>query len=437
MIVEGQVHGGLVQGIAQALFEEAVYDDSGTLVTGSFVDYLVPSAADLPSFTTDRTETPATSNPLGVKGVGEAGTIASTPAVVNAIVDAVRQLGINDIEMPCTPHRVWTAIQNASTGDATPADNPTVDDNALPSHNAATSDGGAVMIPAAFDYVAPESVADALAALGSDAEEIKVLAGGQSLMPVLKLRLAAPTLLVDLGRIPGLRGISDDGDAIVIGAMTTHDEVANSALVDEHAAVLAKATKTVADPQVRHRGTFGGALAHADPAGDLPAPILALDAELVIAGPGGERTVAAADFFEDLFTTAVGEDEILTADPDPEAHRLGRALREVHPGRAGVVDRRRSRRPSRPTAARSREAKIGLTNMGRRRCARPRSRRRWSASPRPPRRSRRPARRLPTAPTRRPTPTATRTIVDTWRRCSPAGPSWLQPGDPTSTSKEP
>jgi len=142
LIVEGQVHGGLVQGIAQALFEEALYDDSGTLVTGSFVDYLVPSAADLPSFTTDRTETPAIGNALGVKGVGEAGTIASTPAVVNAVIDALRPMGINDIEMPCSPHRVWTAIQHASAGAATPTDNPTVGDAALPSHNAATSEGG-------------------------------------------------------------------------------------------------------------------------------------------------------------------------------------------------------------------------------------------------------------------------------------------------------
>jgi aerobic carbon-monoxide dehydrogenase large subunit len=116
MIVEGQVHGGLAQGIAQALFEDAVYDESGTLVTGSFVDYLVPSAADLPSFTTDRTESPATTNALGVKGVGEAGTIASTPAVVNAVVDAVRHLGINDIVMPCSPHRVWSAIQSSTGG---------------------------------------------------------------------------------------------------------------------------------------------------------------------------------------------------------------------------------------------------------------------------------------------------------------------------------
>ncbi len=118
LIVEGQVHGGLAQGIAQALYEEAVFDEDGNLVTGTLVDYLVPSASDLPVFTTDRTESPATSNVLGVKGVGEAGTIASTPAVVNAIVDALRPLGVNDVDMPCTPERVWRAIQSggASTG---------------------------------------------------------------------------------------------------------------------------------------------------------------------------------------------------------------------------------------------------------------------------------------------------------------------------------
>jgi aerobic carbon-monoxide dehydrogenase large subunit len=110
MIVEGQVHGGLAQGIAQALFEEAVHDESGTLTTATLADYLVPSAADLPHFVTDRTVTPADSNPLGVKGVGEAGTIASTPAVVNAVLDAVRHLGVSDIEMPCTPMRVWKAV---------------------------------------------------------------------------------------------------------------------------------------------------------------------------------------------------------------------------------------------------------------------------------------------------------------------------------------
>ena len=114
MIVEGQVHGGLAQGIAQALYEEAVYDDEGNLVSGTMADYLVPSAPDLPEFVTDRTETPATTNPMGVKGVGEAGTIASTPAVVGAIVDALRPLGVRDVRMPCTPERVWQALKEAS-----------------------------------------------------------------------------------------------------------------------------------------------------------------------------------------------------------------------------------------------------------------------------------------------------------------------------------
>jgi carbon-monoxide dehydrogenase large subunit len=111
------VHGGLAQGIAQALYEEAVYDESGTLQSGTFADYLLPSAVDLPHFVTDRTVTPATSNSLGVKGVGEAGTIASTPAVVNSVIDAVRQFGVNDIEMPLSPMRVWHAIQHG-TADA-------------------------------------------------------------------------------------------------------------------------------------------------------------------------------------------------------------------------------------------------------------------------------------------------------------------------------
>ena len=119
LIVAGQVHGGLVQGIAQALWEEAVYDDNGTLVTGSFVDYLLPTAADTITFEIDHTTSPATTNSLGTKGVGEAGTIASTPAVVNAVVDAVRHLGVNDITMPCTPERVWRAINTGSSGGAT------------------------------------------------------------------------------------------------------------------------------------------------------------------------------------------------------------------------------------------------------------------------------------------------------------------------------
>jgi carbon-monoxide dehydrogenase large subunit len=114
LIVDGQLHGGIAQGIGQALYEEGVYDEDGNLTTTTLADYLVPSAADLPTYLTDRTETPSTTNPLGVKGVGEAGTIASTPAVVNAVVDALRPFGIRDITMPCTPERVWRALQGGS-----------------------------------------------------------------------------------------------------------------------------------------------------------------------------------------------------------------------------------------------------------------------------------------------------------------------------------
>ncbi|HVV12848.1 xanthine dehydrogenase family protein subunit M [Amycolatopsis sp.] len=167
------------------------------------------------------------------------------------------------------------------------------------------------MIPAAFDYTAPSTVDEAVRALAEAGEDAKVLAGGQSLLPVLRMRLAAPTTIVDLGKIAELRGVREDGNALVIGSMTTHYDVQRDHLVAEHAALLARATDTVADPQVRHRGTFGGAIAHADPAGDLLAPALALDAEMVIAGPGGRRTVAAAEFFQDFFTTSLAPDEIL------------------------------------------------------------------------------------------------------------------------------
>jgi carbon-monoxide dehydrogenase medium subunit len=168
------------------------------------------------------------------------------------------------------------------------------------------------MIPATFDYLAPTTLEEALAALAEHGEDAKILAGGQSLLPVMRMRLNAPEWVIDLGRIESLRGVRDEGDAIVIGAMTPHSVVGADPLVAEHAALITRAVAHLADAQVRHRGTFGGALAHADPAGDLGAPARALDAEFVIAGPGGTRTVAADDFFVDLFETAIGEDEILT-----------------------------------------------------------------------------------------------------------------------------
>lgn len=218
------------------------------------------------------------------------------------------------------------------------------------------------MIPAAFDYLAPTTVEEALAALSSDADEVKVLAGGQSLIPVLRLRLAAPTLVVDLGRLPDLAGVRDDGGAILIGAMTTHDELTREPLVSEHATLLAKVAQTVADPQVRHRGTFGGALVHADPAGDFPAAALALDAEMTIVGPSGPRTVPAAEFFTDLFTTAVSEDEILTAVRVPKHTGWGSHYEKFHRSAQmwSIVGVAATVRLDGGTVV---EVKVGLTNM--------------------------------------------------------------------------
>ncbi|MEI2778187.1 MAG: xanthine dehydrogenase family protein subunit M [Tetrasphaera sp.] len=219
------------------------------------------------------------------------------------------------------------------------------------------------MIPTAFDYVAPPTVAEALSALAEHGDEAKVLAGGQSLLPILRMRLNAPEVVVDLGKIEELRGVREDGDAIVIGATTTYAEILAADLVRKHAAVLAAAVETVADPQIRHRGTIGGALVHADPAGDVGAPVLALDAELVITGAGGERTVAAADFFEDLFTTAVGDDELLTAIRIPKHTGWGAAyekfVRVAH--QWSIVAVGATVRVEGGTIA---EVKIGLTNMG-------------------------------------------------------------------------
>jgi carbon-monoxide dehydrogenase medium subunit len=219
------------------------------------------------------------------------------------------------------------------------------------------------MIPSAFEYVKASSVAEAVSALaGSD--DAKVLGGGQSFIPILRLRLASPALVVDVSRVAEMRGVRDDGDALVIGAMTTHDEVLNDALVKQHTPLLAQATATVADPQVRHRGTFGGALAHADPASDLPGVALIHGATMTVAGPGGSREVAAADFFVDYLETALAEDELLTSIRLPKLgagwgthyekfNRVAQAWSIV--GVAAAV-----RRDNGHIA----EARVALTNMG-------------------------------------------------------------------------
>ncbi|MEZ5270974.1 MAG: xanthine dehydrogenase family protein subunit M [Ilumatobacteraceae bacterium] len=168
------------------------------------------------------------------------------------------------------------------------------------------------MIPAAFDYVRAGSAEEAIALIGEHGEDAKFLAGGHSLLPLMKLRLAQPSVLVDIGRVDDLSYIRDAGDHVAIGALTRHMDVEKSPLLAEHVPLLAHAASHVGDPQVRHRGTLGGTIAHADPASDLPATTLALGATYVAQGPNGTREIAAADFYQGFLESALAADEMLT-----------------------------------------------------------------------------------------------------------------------------
>jgi carbon-monoxide dehydrogenase medium subunit len=220
------------------------------------------------------------------------------------------------------------------------------------------------MIPGKFDYVRPSSLDEAVRALTEGGEDAKVIAGGQSLLPLLRLRLAYPELLVDVGSIEGLRGVTDEGDTLLIGALTTHDDAIRDPLLTAHCGLIAEAAGQVADPAVRHRATIGGALAHADPAADMPAVMIALGATMVTRGPGSERTIDAEQFFADYLTTACGPDEILTGIRVPKLgpgwgyryekfHRTAQAW-------AIVAVAALARRSNGQVA----EARIGMANMG-------------------------------------------------------------------------
>ena len=220
------------------------------------------------------------------------------------------------------------------------------------------------MIPATFGYTRPASVDEAVRSLADGGEDAKVIAGGQSLLPLLRLRLAFPELLVDVGDIGDLKGVRDDGDSLWIGALTTHDTVVRDPLFGAHCGLLALAAGSVADPAVRHRASIGGALAHADPAADMPAVMMALDATMIARGPGGERPVSAENFFDDYLTTTLADGEILTGVRVPKLgpgwgyryekfHRTAQAWAIV--GVAALA-----RRSNGQVA----EARIGMANMG-------------------------------------------------------------------------
>jgi aerobic carbon-monoxide dehydrogenase medium subunit len=219
------------------------------------------------------------------------------------------------------------------------------------------------MIPSKFDYFRPVSLDEAVHVLSNAGDDAKVIAGGQSLLPLLRLRLANPEVLVDVGGLDGLHGVRDEGDSLVIGAVTTLYQLVHDPLVAEHCGLLATTATLIADPAVRHRGTIGGALAHGDPAGDLPAVALALDATLTARGPGGDREIPAADFFVDYLTTALQPAEVLTGVRVPKLAGWGYHYEKFHRTAQAwaIVGVAALTRRSNGQVT---EARIGLTNMG-------------------------------------------------------------------------
>jgi aerobic carbon-monoxide dehydrogenase medium subunit len=216
------------------------------------------------------------------------------------------------------------------------------------------------VIPAEFEYVAPASLEEALQALQEGGEEAKLLAGGHSLLPLMKLRLAAPTLLVDLRRVPGMAGIRRDNGAFRIGAMTVHHAVAS----ESGLGLVARAASTIADQQVRNRGTIGGSLAHGDPASDLPAILLATEGSVHVRGQSGERDIAAADLFQDYLTTAIGEDEIITEVTIPAMDGYGFGYQKFNRRAEDWAMVAVGALVKRGTDGSCEDVRVGLTHMG-------------------------------------------------------------------------
>ena len=239
--------GSIAQGIGGALYEHLVYDDDGNLSTGTLLDYLMPTSAEIPELTIGHVARPA-ANPLGVRGVGEGGTLGPNAVLAGAVLDAV---GVEIDTLPITPAVVWEAVNPVKA--------------------------------APFEYVRAGSVDEVVTTLRWADGDGKILAGGQSLVPVLALRMARPTVLVDVNRLPGMVSVRPDSDAVEVGALVRH---AHLAAQDEHP-LLAEAASWIGHTAIRTRGTVGGSLAHADPSAELPAVAVALGATVTVAGGAG------------------------------------------------------------------------------------------------------------------------------------------------------
>ena len=220
------------------------------------------------------------------------------------------------------------------------------------------------MIPGSFEYVAPRSLDDAVKFLTEHRDEVKILSGGQSLLPLMKMRLSKPGYVVDIGRIPGLDAISEDGSHLVIGALVTHEQIEYSDLLLSKCPLLPQTATTIADVQVRNRGTIGGSIAHADPAGDWPAAVVALDAEIRVFGPSGERWVKCDDFFLGLLMSVLEPDEIVTAIKVPMTGSDKTAYQKAAPRSSGFAVTGVAVRLAMDSSGTCTRSAIGITGVG-------------------------------------------------------------------------
>ena len=270
MLVDGQIRGGFAHGVGPALFERVVYDDDGNLLTGTFMDYLCPTGADLPPLRIAHLESPSPFTPLGAKGVGEGNTMSVPAAIANAVADAI---GREDVELPLTAPRVWELLR---------------------------------VKPVAFRYERPESVEEAVSLLAEHGDEAKVLAGGQSLVPVLNMRLLRPSVVLDINRVLDLDNIARDNGAFRVGALVRQSD---TRLLE--VPLLRDCLPHVGHFVTRNRGTVCGSVAHADAAAELPLALTLLGGSVVAASARGRREIAAADFYVTHFTTHLGPDELV------------------------------------------------------------------------------------------------------------------------------
>ncbi len=301
MIVDGQVQGGIAQGIGTALYEEIPYDEIGQPLATTFGDYMMPCAPEIPAVRLAHLVHPALATEYGIKGLGEGGAIAPPAAIANAVSDAFRGIGASFNETPLTPRRVSEAVDRARRAKSRSSGRGPDRRRSEPHR----------MKPAPFEYVRPKSVAEASVALGRRGATTAAIAGGQSLIPMLGLRVALVDLLVDLSRLDDLKVVTETPDSVWLGALTTHAMIEDGKTPDIFNGLMRRVAGQISYRAVRNHGTLGGSVALADPAADWPACLLALDASVRVVGRNGVRMERIADFTQDAYATTLVTGDVI------------------------------------------------------------------------------------------------------------------------------